>query len=626
MSWNTKSSTKTASSMIALSCGLTCLGGFGFVLAGTSAIAQTAAEPAAPAMRQMIRRAPMMRAPTQTATPAPELAPPSSQLGSSAMAGATSNSAISIMSRAIGIKAELLEATTMTDFIAKLPEQQQKRPDRLVGLSGVESTNETAQDGGRPRNYGVTRQRLSLSQTPEEIVTFGPVAGFWLGSILEEQGLRGGLGSQREVPVPSNNRAPYLVSINSLAIPNSYREITNPSMSSVNSAIGSMIQAAGNVEVGTSMSMKMVDNYSANQAALSLNLDVSYLSARVKAALEANSSASRQAITLSFVQNAFTVAMDTQGRSRGPAFFNDTFTLDQAKDLVNQGRLGVTSATLPQMNPPNYIKSITYGRAVLINVVSNMDRSELKTLLNGSYDSGVFKANINSNQSSARQNERFELQVTTFGGPGNALSNLVVPISNRTELINALNTYLRAPAPLTTMVPISYAAYSLRDDRLATIQRTTEYTLTQYAPEPIGRKIKLDIRFTVGGDDGVGDNTNELWGNIRINGQLVSQIERIASEGNKREPGQSLAMTKVNTPNDPITIEWYFGDPDPVVEVDMWDSDGSSGDDWLYRKRFSLPMSGLADSETSQFIDSQYSVDQSGTSSITIDMTKLSDL
>jgi Thiol-activated cytolysin len=564
-------------------------------------------------------------------TPPPATSPPGPSLRAPVATTGSLNVAIPYQQNTIRLtevaREKLLASTTMDEFILNIPNQQSPRNDRNVPKGAAESGEEAAREGNRQRNYGVTRQNFSLSKTPNEIVTFEPVAGFWLGSILEEQGLRGGLGSQREVPILASSRANYLVSVNSLAIPNSYREITSPSMSTVNAAIGSMIQSAGNAEVGTAMSMNVVENYNASQTALSLNLDASYIGARVKAALTSNSSASRQAVTLSFVQRAFTVSMDTQGRNRAPAFFNDTFTLDQAKELVTQGRLGVTAdVVLPDYNPPNYIKSITYGRAILINVVSNIDRSDLKTFLSGSYSSGAFAVDVSAGLQNQRQNERFEMQVTTFGGPGSALNKLVVPLNSRDDLLRALNSYLRAPAPLTTMVPISYAAYSLRDDRLATIQRTTEYTVTTYSPQPMGKKVTLNIRFIPQGGDGAGDSTNELFGTVRINNQIVSQISRAEADGNGRENGQSLDLKMVNAPNTPITVDWYFGDPEPIIEVEMWDADSGSGDDWLYKKRFTLSMAGLANSDTAQVVDNQYSPDQGATSTVIIDLVKTSDM
>jgi Thiol-activated cytolysin len=564
-----------------------------------------------------------MTLPTQPVSPPPAPSPHGGSVVRERNLNATSPAGAGFVLRGVLVNSQLLEAATLDEFIERLPAVGPKRPDRSNARGDVEESTETAPEGGRTRSYGVTRQRFSLATTPDQIVTFEPVAGFWLGSILEDRGLRSGLGSQREIPIPSTTRAGFVISVNNLAVPSGSQRIENPSMSSVNSAIATMIQGARNVDYSSSTSTKIVDNYDANQTALALGLDAAYMGARVKAALDTNSSASRQAVSMSFIQRAFTVSMDTEGRNRRAAFFNDNFTLEQAKDLVNQDRWGAGTG---YMNPPSYIKSITYGRAVIINVVSNVSRSSVRQFLNAAYTQPGLSVEGTADLQNLQKNERYELQITTFGGSGQQVNKLVKVVNSREDVINNLNAYLRAPAPLTTMVPISYAAYSLRDDALTTLQRTTEYTVTEYSPQPMGQAVQLNLRFIVGGGDGAGDSGNEIFGTVRVNGRVVSSIDRNAATGNRRESGQNLDLPNSASPSLPIQIEWYNGDPEPVIEADFWEADEGSGDDRLFTRRFTLPMGGLARSDNASHAESYYERDQGAISSLRIDMTKTGNL
>jgi Thiol-activated cytolysin len=477
----------------------------------------------------------------------------------------------------------LLEAPTVEAFIEAIPtlKRLRDRADRMVG--GESTSQESIPEGGRSRNVNVSQQRYSLQTTPEEITTFDPVAGFWLGAILEEKGLRLGLGSQREVPIPATSRAPFRVTTN-LPIAEPSRLVEAPSASTVQAAINSMISSANSKATGGGMHLKFSENHSAEQVARDFGLDAAYMGARVKAGLTVNKSIKRQSVALMLTEKAFTMSMDAEGRSRRPAFFNDNFTLDQAKALVNQGRLGVDLDG--GSNVPTYLKSITYGRIVLINITSDMSAEELKTKLAGSFQSGAANINTNFNSALANSNNTFELRVTTFGGPRPSEGGFkLIPVSGGANLLQTLNEYLNQPTPLSTMVPISYTAYTLKDDNLAAMQRTSEYTVTKYAAESIGTKYTFRVAFVGNGDDGAADNTNEIYGDVQLNGRTIWSRSRDQARSNARQQGQDLDLGSSDR-GDEFVVEQFHGDPVPTVRAKFWDWDEGSQDDLMYDYTF----------------------------------------
>jgi Thiol-activated cytolysin len=504
----------------------------------------------------------------------------------------------------------LLESTTLDEFFDRLPSPDKPtKPDSERPVGAAEE-GQTPKNGPRGRTYNVTRQKYSMKYTPMEIATFEPIAGFWLGSLLENEGLRLGLGSQREIPVPAAARAPYIISTN-LPGANASRVVDQPSMSSAQTAINDIVsstQASGIASPGT-MSINITENYDAIKTAKDLSLDVAYAGARVQAALNTNRSANRHAVAVGLVERAFTASVDFQGRTRKDAFFNQNFTLDQAKGLVEQNRMGFTGSSLIyNVNPPNYIKSITYGRAVILNIVSEVSEASVRASLQGQYLGSAVDARAQEEV----KNAKFELQVTTFGGPRGATSKLIAVdgINNVSALINS---YLAEPAPLSTMVPISYAAHTMRDDRLAALQRTTEYTVTQYSSNPIGERYSVNVRFVPGGGDGT-DNSLELFGSVRVGG-LAADFARGAAGGNVREANQEFDMGT-------FVVDWYYGEPFPQVDVQMWEADDSSADDLMYMNSFRFDPQTAADTGNPVRND-QFQRSQNATSGVIVSVQRM---
>ncbi len=428
----------------------------------------------------------------------------------------------------------LLRAPTVDAFIEALPvwgEENPLLPDKNQSQS-TKLPDETV-DG---RGYQVTRTRYSLTDTPEEIVTFQPVNGFWLGGLVQQEGMTLGIGSLQEIPVLAQKRAPFKVSTN-LPTGTNFRLVAKPSESAVGSAVGDLMQAGNSLAWGGARTIKVVDNYNEQQTSLNLGIGARYLTASVKTALQSNRHQSRHTVTAAFIERAFTSQADFEGRTRRGAFFNDSFTVDDAKELVKQKRIAM-------WNLPAYIKSVTYGRVVLFNLTSSLSEEKMRTTLQGSFDAGFASANVNVATDSAMKNATFELRVTQFGAPQNNFHELV-PATGIKNVLEVMNRYLKKPAPLSSMMPISYTINTLRDDQLAAMSVTTDYTVTKYVSNSIGERYKIKMWIDViGSDDGVADNTVECYGELRVNGDLWWQILRDESEVHKRVSGQTLEISE----------------------------------------------------------------------------------
>jgi hypothetical protein len=97
---------------------------------------------------------------------------------------------------------------------------------------------------------------------------------------------------------------------------------------------------------------------------------------------------------------------------------------------------------------------------------------------------------------------------------------------------------------------------------------------TQVAQQPTYR---VKVWFTIlNSNDGAGDNTVELYGETRINGDIIARIDRGQADAFKREGGQTLEMGVYNTVNPNITLN-----------ASLNDADGGSSDDPVFRMRLS---------------------------------------
>ena len=463
---------------------------------------------------------------------------------------------------------------TVDSFLDNLPEwgkANKTKPDNNTETPQGQTT-ETSE--GRP--YTVTRTHYSITETPKEIVTYQPVNGFWIGGMIQQKGLAQGIGSFQEISVPATKRAPLKITTD-LPMGNNFRQLNNPSTATASSALGDLMQAGNGIQWGGARTLKVVDNYSEEQTAHELGLDARYMTASLSGSLATSKSKSKHTISLAFIERAFTAQADFEGRARREAFFRDNFTLADALALKQQGAMSA-------QNLPAYVKSITYGRVVLVNITSTLTEDEMKAEVKASVNAVTFGANASYKGSDKSKTANFEMTVTTLGGPQSGYANVIPTVSGFKDVLAVMQAYLQQSAPLSTMMPISYTVNSLRDNTLAAMSLTTDYTVTKYAANPIGEKYKVKMWVVVtGSDDGVADNTLECYGQLRVNGDLWWAISPDESSTNQRSKGQTLEISAdaAHTQNGKdFTFDYYY-DAKPKFDftLSLFDHDSGSADD-----------------------------------------------
>jgi len=366
--------------------------------------------------------------------------------------------------------------------------------------------------------------RTSLKTSPEDFV--------YSKGALAELGVR--------------KRAPIRVTIDLLRGDN-WREVETPSLATVQSAIGELVDLAvkDGHEASATASFKSSEIHSSEQAMLEMGIAGEYMGSSASASFEGSRSASESAYMATLIQRAFTVSIEH------PTLPADVLSADfNPRDLEALK----TSGALEGDNPPLYISSITYGRVLIYSMRSEDEARKVKAAIEASYRGaasvdGYAKGEIEQTLRQA------DIEIAAIGGKQENIEALIRS--------GDLKDYFGENTQLTSMVPISFELRRLSDGQIAHITRTTEYDVKtcQNVTKPIGEAVTFTLRSVkINNDCEPGPNKGEIFGSFTLqwadqNGNLTrSEITSIARNSAKKvQSGNSLSV------NTSVEVERYPG-------------------------------------------------------------------
>ncbi len=357
--------------------------------------------------------------------------------------------------------------------------------------------------------YQCTSTQYNLVDTPKEIVVFSPNASvMWLGNLIQGEGYKQGLGSFTELSV--RERAPLKISIDLLTAEN-FKIVDDPSLTTVQSAIGELVQQATDSGLVNSSDATYSEEFthSVKQSALKFGISANYMGASATTDLEYSKNAEETTLTAYFYQKMFTASVELPPTPDD--FFSNDFTQQKLDALVVDGSLG-------DDNPPVYIANVVYGRILMYNFTSTAEESLIRAAITASYDGVGSAASGSAYTETEIQNtlNSAKVKVTALGGQS----------SNITSLIRDgnLKSYFNDDPALTSASPISYQLNQLKvGNPIAKVTETTDYTVRECTfiedtAEPIGERIRvelidIDIKYDC---DGAGFGAGEMYGNFSI--------------------------------------------------------------------------------------------------------------
>lgn len=253
------------------------------------------------------------------------------------------------------------------------------------------------------------------------------------------------------------------------------RVVDDPKISTMNSATNMLIEewfqqnpsskvSSPDYYVnGANQFLSVTRLYDSNQAALELGFKAKWAQGNVSvdAAMTYNS---EKDITVAFFKQIFyTVACD---KPTTPAdFFPATTTLAEVKNVIND------------KDPPAYVKSVDYGRMLMIRMeTERTDASaDLKAALN--YAAGTNKIGGTIDASYKKTLESSTFYIYALGGNAQAPTVITGDVEGLKQLKNVIyNGALFARN--NPGMPLSYTVNYLQKDELASIYSTSEYIET----------------------------------------------------------------------------------------------------------------------------------------------------
>jgi hypothetical protein len=291
----------------------------------------------------------------------------------------------------------------------------------------------------------------------------------------------------------------------------------------VNELISSAVQSG--TTFGRSSSYSQTESYSKDQTAIKLGLDLGFLNLPVELGGSYGQKLAQHTVTAYFVEKAFTISVDLQGKSGANAFLNDTFTGEDWRALEQASKVG-------QDNLPVYVASITYGRVMMFSMTATATESEITAAIT------AFKLGTASGgQKTLLANA--DLRVATIGGLEDDAIRAIKQASP--------TAYFSGSVPLTSLKPISYELRTVKDNRLAAVSRTTKYQKTACV-----QSTTADVKVTVLGleatkdcDGGLLEGNGEFYYSILLNGQTVATRSRsdVASIGDGKYHAINVSRT-----------------------------------------------------------------------------------
>ena len=326
-----------------------------------------------------------------------------------------------------------------------------------------------------------TKKQVSLNKNLQGVAILRPTGGviFPGALVYVDEHLRNG------TPTPiSFKQAPITLSVDLPGLQHMTSTVSSPSNSTVRTYINGVLEewnknvsSQGYVNAARS-SIQITTSFSSQQVALDLGFNAEWADGSMSNQLGVNSS-TQKSVAVAFVRQVFySVTMDTPD-SPG-AVFADDVAIKRIEKAFSTTRV------------PGYVRSVDYGRILMITMeTSEVDtKVNLKSALNQTLSGVKGGSSIDSNYEGIVKNASFSV-VAIGGGATEAaqFKGSKEDLSKLGEYIENGATYRRDNPG----APVSYTVAFLKDNVLAEMGFTTNYTETEYVRYANGFvKVKHD--------------------------------------------------------------------------------------------------------------------------------------
>ncbi len=489
-------------------------------------------------------------------------------------------------------------AADIHEYISKLSYSPESMLN-VQNIGGEQSLKEAISDTAETKVNGnsTTVCRITtynLKKNFDKVAILRPTTGIvWPGALV-----KGNESLLDGIPEPIGiERAPVTISINLPGIgENGIRTVTNPAASSMQAAIDSSLEwwnenayEDGYVNAANS-SFHLSTSYSSKQLALDVDLNAEWASGSVSTQFNYFTSEQKKVVMAVFKQAFYDVILDTPISPE--KVFSEEASLEKVKNVITDA------------SAPAYIKSVTYGRIIMFRMTSTSSYQSADVEAAFRYAAGYsVDGNLKTTYEKILKESSIDL-VTIGGNAAVATEPITVANTNTAStildkirgIISGQNAVYSRDNP---GVPIAYSVFYLKDNSLAKLGYTTEYTAKECVSSQNSNTIKVYLdEFIVNKDcDGWPLGDGDFWFYVKIlnenNGEIVSKYD--SGGWKKYGNGDTKKINVTKTFTLPRTVGKKF-----TVQLICWEQDFDLFGKGFYDSR----MNGRTASGTHSFTSS----------------------
>lgn len=251
-------------------------------------------------------------------------------------------------------------------------------------------------------------------------------------------------------------------------------EVVNaPALASVRQGVSNLVGRAleANVTAPAQVDFSYQQVHSASQMSLFVDADIAYGAGDLSTSFDWNESSTSTKIMAKYTQIYYSIDMNTPASPR--AVLGEDMTEEEIR------------AAFPAGSQPVYVAGVKYGLMAIMCIESDFSMSQMELALEASYD-GVVDVDLGFGYTAEQVLQSSSIRIIVYGGATEGIEELT-GFDGFMGIISA-STDFSATSP---GVPILYKFRHLRDNTLAMISLTSQYTIVR----PL--KIRQGVRVTV---------------------------------------------------------------------------------------------------------------------------------
>lgn len=361
----------------------------------------------------------------------------------------------------------------------------------------------------------------TISQSIEDIVAFGPNTGvMYPGSIVKGNSLKdnilnpidvfrnGGKLTISYITFENDSTAKKQISYTENVDVSNFQNVQNAVKH-----LTSKLPAGNQVAI---LSLEKTEAHSLEESFLRLGISSSWLSGSARAQLNQSFQSQSSKYFVKVIQRYYDISFETNySRHLEPAdFFAKKITSDEVYKSWGD--------TLH--NPLAYIKSVSYGRILLLFIESESSQKDLNGALEATFSSGTAKGQINISVGEKIALENSRINLLSLDGSTDATIKLLS--GNK---LDSLIVYLQKGANFSKIspgYPITYTSRYLKNDEAAKLSYATDYKVRGCKTNP--KKISsLTINFL--GIDDDKDNDEPISFTVLSGDKIVGELLNVGA-------------------------------------------------------------------------------------------------